>query len=177
MSPPGGAPGSPLARRFADILRCVGRFSNFMTSNHHLLSAREIAGQIRRKEVSPVEVARAHLDRFERLNPRLNAFVDYQPEAVLTQAREAEKAILRGDELGPLHGVPLSIKLAIDVAGHRCEAGTRLRAGHIAAEDAPLVARLRAAGAVILGVTNTPELLMARETHNLLYGRTNNPWD
>src|SRR6202795_4377185 len=148
-----------------------------MTSNPLLISAREIAEKIRRKEVSPVEVARAHLDRIERLNPRLNAFVDYKPEAVLAQARAAEKAILRGDELGVLHGVPLSIKSAIDVAGHRCEAGTRLRAGHIAAEDAPLVARLRAAGAVILGVTNTPELLMAWETDNLLYGRTNNPWD
>src|SRR3979490_3034409 len=150
-----------------------------MTSNFLLLSAREIAGQIRRKEVSPVEVARVHLDRIERLNPKLNAFVDYKPEGVLIQAREAEKAILRRDkdELGPLHGVPLSIKSAIDVAGHRCEAGTRLRAGHIAAQDAPLVARLRAAGAVILGVTNTPELLMAWETDNLLYGRTNNPWD
>jgi Asp-tRNA(Asn)/Glu-tRNA(Gln) amidotransferase A subunit family amidase len=147
-----------------------------MTSNAPLLSAREIASQIRLKVVSPVEVARAHLDRIERLNPRLNAFVDSRPEAVLAQAREAEKAILRGDELGPLHGVPLSIKSAIDVAGHRCEAGTRLRAGHIAAENAPLVARLRAAGAVILGVTNTPELLMAWETDNLLYGCTNNPW-
>ena len=157
----------------------MGGFPHFMTSNPLLLSAREIAGQIRRKELSPVEVARAHLDRIERLNPRLNAFVDYKPEAVLAQAREAEKAILRRDkdELGPLHGVPLSIKSAIDVVGHRCEAGTRLRAGHIAAEDAPLVARLRAAGAVILGVTNTPELLMAWETDNLLYGRTNNPWD
>jgi Asp-tRNA(Asn)/Glu-tRNA(Gln) amidotransferase A subunit family amidase len=140
-------------------------------------SAREIAAQIRRKEVSPVEVAQAHLDRIERLNPKLNAFVDCQPEAVLAQARDAEKAVLRGDELGPLHGVPVSIKSAIDVAGHRCEAGSRLRAGHIAAVDAPLVARLRAAGAVILGVTNTPELLMAWETDNLLYGRTNNPWD
>jgi Asp-tRNA(Asn)/Glu-tRNA(Gln) amidotransferase A subunit family amidase len=148
-----------------------------MTSNAPLLSAREIAAQICRKTVSPVEVARAHLDRIERLNPRLNAFVDFRPEAVLAQARKAEKAILRGDELGPLHGVPLSIKSAIDVAGHRCEAGTRLRAGHIAAEDAPLVARLRAAGAVILGVTNTPELLMAWETDNLVYGRTDNPWD
>jgi Asp-tRNA(Asn)/Glu-tRNA(Gln) amidotransferase A subunit family amidase len=140
-------------------------------------SAREIAAQIRRKEISPVEVARAHLDRIERLNPQLNAFVDYQPEAVLAQARDAEKAILRGDEVGSLHGVPVSIKSAIDVAGHRCEAGSRLRAGHVAAVDAPLVARLRAAGAVILGVTNTPELLMAWETDNLLYGRTNNPWD
>src|SRR5580704_12136235 len=140
-------------------------------------SAREIAAQIRRKEVSPVEVAQAHLDRIERLNPRLNAFVDCQPEAVLAQAREAEKTILRGDELGPLHGVPLSIKSSIDVAGHRCEAGSRLRAGRVAAVDAPLVTRLRAAGAVILGVTNAPELLMAWETDNLLYGRTNNPWD
>jgi len=151
-----------------------------MTSNPLLLlSAREIAGQIRCKAVSPVEVARVHLDRIERLNPKLNAFVDYKPEGVLIQAREAEKAILRRDkdELGRLHGVPLSIKSAIDVAGHRCEAGTRLRAGHIPAEDAPLVARLRAAGAVILGVTNTPELLMAWETDNLLYGRTNNPWN
>jgi Asp-tRNA(Asn)/Glu-tRNA(Gln) amidotransferase A subunit family amidase len=150
-------------------------------SPHLLLSAREIAAQIHRKEVSPVEVARAHLDRIERLNPRLNAFVDCKPEAVLAQARDAEKAILRGnrgkDELGPLHGVPVSIKSSIDVAAHRCEAGTRLRAGHIASEDAPLVARLRAAGAVILGVTNAPELLMAWETDNLLYGRTNNPWD
>jgi Asp-tRNA(Asn)/Glu-tRNA(Gln) amidotransferase A subunit family amidase len=148
-----------------------------MTTGPVLSSAREIAAAIRRKEVSPVEVARAHLERIERLNPRLNALADYQPEVVLAQARAAEKAILRGDEVGPLHGVPLSIKSAIDVAGHRCEAGSRLRAGYVAAADAPLVARLRAAGAVILGVTNTPELLMAWETDNLLYGRTNNPWD
>jgi Asp-tRNA(Asn)/Glu-tRNA(Gln) amidotransferase A subunit family amidase len=147
-----------------------------MTSSP-LLSARDIAAQICRKEVSPVEVARAHLDRIDGLNPKLNAFVDCRPDAVLAQARAAEKAVLRGDELGPLHGVPVSIKSSIDVAGHLCEAGTRLRAGYVAAEDAPLVARLRAAGAVILGVTNTPELLMAWETDNLLYGRTNNPWD
>ena len=148
-----------------------------MTSSLHLLSACEIAAQIRRKAISPVEVARAHLERIERLNPKLNAFVDWQAEIVLAQAREAEKAVLRGDELGPLHGVPLSIKSSIDVVGHRCEAGSRLRGGNVAAKDAPLVARLRAAGAVILGVTNAPELLMAWETDNLLYGRTNNPWD
>lgn len=149
-----------------------------MTANSlHFSSAREIAEQIRRKEISPVAVAQAHLDRIACLNPKLNAFVDYRQEVVLAQAREAEQAVLRGDELGPLHGVPVSIKSSIDVAGHRCEAGTRLRAGRVAVEDAPLVARLRAAGAVILGVTNTPELLMAWETDNLLYGRTNNPWD
>jgi len=146
-------------------------------SSPPLPSGREIAAQIRTKAVSPVEVARLHLDRIERLNPKLNAFVDCQPEAVLAQAHKAEKAVLNGDSLGPLHGVPISIKSSIDVVGHRCEAGTKLRAGYVAAADAPLVARLRAAGAVILGVTNTPELLMAWETDNLLYGRTNNPWD
>ena len=142
-----------------------------------LPSARQIVAQIRAKAVSPVEVARLHLERIERLNPVLNAFVHWQPEGVLAQARAAEKAVLEGRTLGPLHGIPLSIKSSIDVAGHRCEAGSRLRAGYVATEDAPLVARLRAAGAVILGVTNTPELLMAWETDNLLYGRTNNPWD
>jgi Asp-tRNA(Asn)/Glu-tRNA(Gln) amidotransferase A subunit family amidase len=148
-----------------------------MTPDPDPLPVRELVTQIRRKKISPVEVAQAYLNRIERLNPKLNAFVDYKPELVLSQAREAETAILRGDEVGPLHGVPLSIKSSIDVAGHRCEAGTRLRAGNVATDDAPLVARLRAAGAVILGVTNTPELLMAWETDNLLYGRTNNPWD
>lgn len=129
-----------------------------MTSIPQLLSANEIAAQILHKDVSPVEAAQTHLDRIERLNPKLNAFVDYKPEAVLAQAREAEKALMHTnqDDLGPLHGVPLSIKSSIDVAGHLCEAGSRLRAGYVASEDAPLVARLRAAGAVILGVTNTP---------------------
>ena len=140
-------------------------------------SAKELAGQIRKKEVSPVEVAKLHLERIERLNPKLNAFVDYNADLVLTQARAAEDAVQRGEDPGPLHGVPLSIKSSIDVTGHRCEAGSRLRAGNIPSADAPLVQRLRAAGAVILGVTNTPELLMAWETDNLLYGRTNNPWD
>jgi amidase len=142
-----------------------------------LPSATRLASEIRAKSISPVEVAQVHLDRIQRLNPKLNAFVDCQPEVVLAQARHAEKAIMRGDELGPLHGVPLSIKSSIDVAGHRCETGSRLRAGNIASQDAPLVSRLRAAGAVILGVTNAPEMLMAWETDNLLYGRTNNPWD
>ena len=142
-----------------------------------LLSASRLASEIRSKSISPVEVARIHLERIERLNPKLNAFVDWRPEVVLQQARHAEQAVMRGDALGPLHGVPLSIKSSIDVAGHRCEAGTRLRSGYMARHDAPLVARLRAAGAVILGVTNAPELLMAWETDNLLYGRTNNPWD
>src|SRR5437899_8206756 len=84
---------------------------------------------------------------------------------------------MRGAWLGPLHGVPVTIKSSIDAAGLRCAARTKLRAGYVPAGDAPLVARLKAAGAIVLGSTNVPELLMAWETDNALYGRTNNPWD
>ena len=141
------------------------------------LSASQIAQQIRNKQVSPVEVVEAHLARMEKLNPKINAFVQANAERALTQARAAETAVMQRQNLGSLHGVPISIKSSIDVAAMRCEAGTKLRAGHVASTDAPLVARLRNAGAIIIGVTNTPELLMAWETDNLLYGRTNNPWD
>ena len=141
------------------------------------LSAAEMAERIRSKSISPVELVHAHFDRIKKLNPRLNAFVELDEERAGRQAQSAELAVAQGKPLGPLHGVPISIKSSIDVAGLHCEAGTRLRAGNIAASDAPLVSRLRAAGAIILGVTNTPELLMAWETDNLLYGRTNNPWD
>jgi Asp-tRNA(Asn)/Glu-tRNA(Gln) amidotransferase A subunit family amidase len=136
-----------------------------------------MAEQVRKKEISPVELADAHLEKISSLNPKLNAFVQVVPERVRDAARHAEAALMAGHPLGPMHGVPISIKSSIDVTGMKCESGTRLRAGIIAAQDAPLVARLREAGAVILGVTNTPEFLMAWETDNLLYGRTNNPWD
>jgi len=141
------------------------------------LSAGSMAEQIQRKKLSPVELLEAHLARIEKLNPQLNAFVQLDAEGARCQARLAEAAVTRGESLRPLHGVPISIKSSIDVAGMHCEAGTKLRAGHIAEKDAPLVARLRQAGAIVLGVTNTPELLMAWETDNLLYGCTNNPWD
>ncbi|MBZ5706822.1 MAG: amidase [Acidobacteriia bacterium] len=141
------------------------------------LSAVSMAEQIRRKELSPVELVEAHLSRIEQLNPKLNAFVQVDRERARRAAQLAESAVMSGQKLGPLHGVPISIKSSIEVAGLRCEAGTKLRAGYVASQDAPLVARLRAAGAIVLGVTNTPELLMAWETDNLLYGRTNNPWD
>lgn len=141
------------------------------------LPATEMAEKIREKKISPVEIAAAHLAKIERLNPQLNAFVHVDAERVRREARAAELAVMSGKALGPLHGVPVSIKSSLDVAGLRCEAGTRLRAGHIATQDAPLVARLRQAGAIALGATNTPELLMAWETDNPLYGRTNSPWD
>jgi Asp-tRNA(Asn)/Glu-tRNA(Gln) amidotransferase A subunit family amidase len=141
------------------------------------LSAVSMADQIRRRKLSPVELVEAHLTRIAELNPKLNAFVQVDAEGARRQARVAEVAVGSGEALGVLHGVPLSIKSSIEVAGLRCEAGTKLRAGIVAERDAPLVARLRQAGAIILGVTNAPELLMAWETDNLLYGRTNNPWD
>jgi Asp-tRNA(Asn)/Glu-tRNA(Gln) amidotransferase A subunit family amidase len=141
------------------------------------LPAVKMAQRIREKKISPVELADAHLAKIERLNPKLNAFVQVDAPLVRRQSRAAEAAVMKSQPLGPLHGVPVSIKSSLDVAGLRCEAGTRLRAGQIATQDAPLVARLRSAGAIVLGTTNTPEMLMAWETDNLLYGRTNSPWD
>ena len=141
------------------------------------LSAVAMAEQIRNKELSPIELVEAHLSRIEKLNPQLNAFVQVDAEGAIRQARAAEAAVVHREKLGPLHGVPVSIKSSMEVAGMRCEAGSKLRAGFVAARDAPLVSRLRNAGAIILGTTNAPELLMAWETDNLLYGRTNNPWD
>lgn len=141
------------------------------------LSAVAMVEQIREGELSPVELVEAHLARIEKLNPKLNAFVQVDAESARRQARASEEAVTRHEKLGPLHGVPISIKSSIEVTGMGCESGTKLRAGVVAAHDAPLVSRLRQAGAIVLGTTNTPELLMAWETDNLLYGRTNNPWD
>jgi Asp-tRNA(Asn)/Glu-tRNA(Gln) amidotransferase A subunit family amidase len=141
------------------------------------LSAVSMAEQIRKRKLSPVELVEAHLTRIQELNPKLNAFVHVDVDRARRQARVAEAAVSNGEELGVLHGVPLSIKSSIQVAGMCWEAGTNLRRGIVAERDAPLVARLRQAGAIILGVTNAPEMLMAWETDNLLYGRTNNPWD
>ncbi len=136
-----------------------------------------MAEQIRKKKISPVELVDAHLKQIEKLNPELNAFVHVDAEQSRRAAKASETEVMRNKKLGPLHGVPISIKSSIVVSGLRCESGTRLRSGFVPAQDAPLVARLRAAGAIVLGVTNTPELLMAWETDNLLHGRTNNPWD
>ena len=141
------------------------------------LPAVTMAEQIRKKKLSPVELVEAHLAQIEKLNPRLNAFVQVDAERARRAAHDAEIAVMQEEALGLLHGIPISIKSSLEVAGMRCEAGTRLRAGLVATQDAPLVTRLKNAGAIVLGVTNTPELLMAWETDNLLYGRTNSPWD
>jgi amidase len=136
----------------------------------------EVAEAIRSKTISPVEVVKAHLGRAEALRSKLNAFVHVDADSALAQARAAEAESLRGRALGPLHGIPVSVKSCIDVEGWPCPAGSLLRKDYIARQDAPLVARLKAAGAIILGNTNTPEFLMAYETNNSLSGETSNPW-
>ncbi len=140
------------------------------------LSATQMAEGIRQRQFSPRELMGAHLAQIERVNPLLNAIIDLDSERAMRAARDAENAVPRGP-VGSMHGIPITIKSSIDVEGLRCEAGTTLRAGHIPQTDAPLVARLKAAGAIVLGTTNTPELLMAYQTDNLLYGRSQNPWD
>jgi Asp-tRNA(Asn)/Glu-tRNA(Gln) amidotransferase A subunit family amidase len=141
------------------------------------IPAWQMAARVRDGRTSAVDLLEAHLDKIRRWNPKLNAFVTVDDSRARLQAKDADDAVRAGRPLGPLHGVPVTIKSSIDVAGLLCEAGTRLRAGHVAETDAPLVSRLKAAGAVILGNTTVPEFLMAWETHSALYGTTNNPWD
>lgn len=124
-----------------------------------------------------MEVVTAHLQRIEEWQAKINAFVHVDAEGALEQARHAETAVRRGDAVGPLVGVPATVKSCIDVAGWPCAAGSLLRKDYVAKTDATLAARLRAAGAIPLGNTNTPEFLMAYETDNLLSGKTSNPWD
>jgi Asp-tRNA(Asn)/Glu-tRNA(Gln) amidotransferase A subunit family amidase len=143
----------------------------------HYASIAEVRESVVTKKLSPVEVVAAHLKRIETLQPKLNAFVHLDPEAALEQARRAEAAIRGAGAAGPLFGVPVTVKSCIDAAGWRCPAGSLLRKDYVAQTDATLVARLRAADAILLGNTNTPEFLMAYETDNLVSGRTSNLWD
>ena len=134
----------------------------------------EMLALLRTSQISPLELAEEHIRQIGRLNPKLNALVDFDADRVREQVRASETLnLLRG----PLFGISLTLKASIATAGHRCEIGSVINRGWIPAEDATAVARLRAAGATILGVTNTPEFLMAYETDNLLYGRTSNPWN
>lgn len=140
------------------------------------LDATEMARLIRERTVSPVEVIDAHLARIDEVNPDLNAVVTLDP-AARDLAREAERAVARGDELGPLHGVPFTAKDSFDVAGIRTTRGSRLFEDNVAEEDATAVSRLRAAGGIFLGKTNIPEFVLWAETDNLVFGPTKNPWD
>lgn len=141
-----------------------------------LAPATELARLVRTREVSPVELVRATLDRIQALNPALNAYVGLDADGALDAARSAERDARSGRAVGPLHGVPVSIKSSVAVRGLPWETGSRFRQGVTGDADATLVTRLRSAGAIVIGVTNVAEQLMAWETDNALYGQTRSPW-
>jgi amidase len=146
---------------------------------HELLSrsATQIARAIRDREVSSEEITRAALERIDEVNPKLNAVVVLAADRALDEARARDAETARGESQGPLHGVPITLKDSHDTEGIVTTGGTTGRAGKTPDADSPPVARLRAAGAVVLGKTNTPEFTMSFITENLVYGRTNNPYD
>jgi len=142
-----------------------------------LKSANELASAIRSKQLSSKAIVEAHLARIAEVNPKLNAVVQLTADTARKEADEADAALARGDIKGPLHGVPMTIKDTLETTGVICTGGTKGRANYVPKADATAVARLRAAGAIFLGKTNVPELAGAVESDNLVYGRTNNPYD
>jgi len=142
-----------------------------------MLSAVELAHAIRTKKVSAVEVISAYLKRIELVNPQVNAVVQVAAESALLEARKTDQALARGEIRGPLHGVPFTVKDVFDTVGIVSSAGLEERAHFVPSTDAVVVARLKAAGAILLGKTNCPPRGSGGETDNPVYGRTNNPYD
>ncbi len=141
------------------------------------LSASELAEKIRAEELSAQEVIEAHIQRIEAVNNKLNAVVIPLFDEARAQAKEADQKQKRGEPLGPLHGVPITIKDQFHIKGLPTSFGVARLKSQSAAEDGPMVAALRGAGAIILGKTNVPQTLGVVETDNAIWGRTNNPWD
>ena len=143
----------------------------------HYSSVRSLASAIRDRRTSSVEVVDACLARIDAVNPALNAVVQLRADEARADARRADEAVARGEPVGPLHGVPMTIKDSLDTAGMITTGGSTGRASFVPERDATVVHRVKTAGAILLGKTNTPELTLSYETDNLVYGRTNNPWD
>ena len=141
------------------------------------LGAVELRRLIGSRTISPTELLEACIERIDALNPAVNAIVSMDREAAREQARAAERSVLRGDELGLLHGLPLGIKDLADTAGLRTTYGSPLFADHVPKQDELVVAALRAAGAVVLAKTNTPEFGAGANTRNPVFGATGNPFD
>ena len=135
------------------------------------------ARMVRTGELSAVELLSAHLDQIEAVNPQVNAIVTLVADAALEEARSADAALARGDNVGPLHGLPIAIKDLVDTRGIRTTYGSPLFADHVPEADSLLVQRLRSAGAVVVGKTNTPEFGAGSQTTNAVFGPTRNPWD
>lgn len=140
------------------------------------LPAVDLARMIRGRELSPVELIEAVLGRLDRVNPRINAYCTVTGDQARAAAREADAALRRGDPVGPLHGVPYSLKDLTPTRGIRTTSGSKIFEHHVPAEDAILVERMRAAGAILIGKTNTPEFGIKPFTDNKLFGATANPW-
>lgn len=138
--------------------------------------ATTLAALIRAKELSPVDVVQAHLERIDVVDPTVNAIVALA-DGALDAAKAAEAAVMSGDALGPLHGVPFTVKDSIDTADVLTQRGSPIFAGRVPSHDATSVARLKGAGGILLAKTNLPEFSYWIESDNLLSGRTNNPWD
>src|SRR5579864_5169656 len=136
-----------------------------------------MAAMVRERRISPTELVDAHFRQIAKHNPQINAFVVLLEDEARKAAKQAEAAIMRGEATGPLHGVPVTVKDSFDIAGLPTLCGSRFRLGHRAAADATAVARMRAAGAIVLGKTNCPEFLSNYESDNYITGRTNNPWN
>jgi aspartyl-tRNA(Asn)/glutamyl-tRNA(Gln) amidotransferase subunit A len=147
-----------------------------MTNTITQMDASRIAALIAKRELSPVEVVQAHLDRIAEVNPKVNAIVTLA-DGALDAAKQAEKVVMSGEKLGPLHGVPFTVKDSIDTAGVPTQRGSPIFKGRVPDTDATVVARLKAAGAVLIAKTNPPEFAYSIETDNLLTGQTNNPWN
>jgi amidase len=140
------------------------------------LPATVLAQRIREKKVSSLEAVKACLARIAKVNPQLNAVVQLCAERALMEAKEADALMAKGKPKGPLHGVPMTIKDSFDTAGVVSTGGTLGRKDYLPPQDATVVARLRAAGAILLGKTNTPEFTLSFVTNNLIYGPTKNPY-
>ena len=140
-------------------------------------SATELARLFRSKAVSPVELLRSCLATIERLNPKINAICTLAAESAMAAAQSAERAVMAGDEIGLLHGVPIGIKDLTPTAGIRTTFGSPLYANHTPSEDAAVVKRIKQAGAIVVGKTNTPEFGAGANTVNRVFGATRNPWD
>lgn len=147
-----------------------------MSKDIYYSDATQLASLIRSREISPVEVVQVHIDRINATNSDVNAIVTMAEDALI-QAKAAERAVLNGDELGPLHGVPFTVKDSIDTAGVLTQRGSPIFKGRRPTEDATSVARLKKAGGILLAKTNLPEFSYWIESDNLLSGRSNNPWD
>lgn len=148
-----------------------------LTDPIYYSSATAIARAIRAREITSEEVTSAFLERIVHVNPRIHAVVQLQAEKALDLAKEADRKLSRGEYLGPLHGVAMTVKDSLDTAGIISTAGTTGRAHFVPQDDAAVVARLKASGAIVLGKSNTPELTLHGHTENLVYPRTNNPYD